>query len=247
MGSPEDEPENAFVSDFMWAIGLVDLFQLGLALPLVLEQSGAGMEPIQPDEPPNADYMLASSALRDIRLNFKTRFIGGDAEIPDQQDLGIAMDIGFSFPSGDELSFAGDGGVVFFPTLVFDFHRCMFSAAANLGARFRFDQEISLSDLDVGHQGVFGMGVTGHFLKRRLLASGELTGVVELNGFDRVGVEYRANIGFIPDEKRNITVWAGAGTASGTGDLLGTPSVRVLFGLTYAPKPKDPTCCNYLY
>ena len=239
--------ENAFVSDFMWAFGIVDLFQVGLSLPLVLEQNGVGMEPVQPDGTPDADYMLSSSALRDIRLHVKTRFLGGDAEIPDQRDLGLAVDLGIAVPSGDEMSFAGDGGVVLFPTIVLDFHRCMFSATVNLGARFRFDQDISLADLDVGHQGVFGVGVTGHFLKRRLLASGELSGVVEFNGFDRVGVEYRATVGYIPDEHRNITIWLGAGTASGTGDLLGTPTVRALVGLTYAPKPKDPSCCDYIY
>ena len=239
--------ENAFVGDFMWAFGIVDLFQIGLALPLVLEQSGVGMEPVQPDGTPDADYMLSSSALRDIRFNFKTRFLGGDAEIPDQRDLGLALDVGLSVPSGDEMSFAGDGGVVLFPTLVLDFHRCMFSATANLGARFRFDQDISLANEKVGQQGVFALGATGHFLKRRLLVSGELAGVVEFDGFDRVGVEYRANIGYVADENRNITIWLGAGTASGTGDLLGTPKVRALIGLTYAPQRKDPSCCDYKY
>lgn len=246
-GDTEWSVENAFVTDIMWAFGIIDLFQFGLALPVVLEQNGVGVEPIQPDGTEDADYMLSSSALRDIRLNVKTRFLGGDAEIPDQRDLGLAFDLGLSVPTGDEMSFAGDGGVVLFPTVVLDFHRCMFSATANIGARFRFDQDISILNLDVGHQGVFSAGATGHFLQRRLLLSGEIFGLVELNGFDRVGVEYRANIGYLPDENRNITIWAGAGMGAGTGDLVGTPAVRVLVGLTYAPKPKDPTCCDYLY
>ena len=239
--------ENAFVADVMWAFGVADLFQLGVVLPVVLEQNGVGVEPIQPDGTEDADYMLSSSALRDIRLNVKARFLGGDAEIPDQRDLGVAFDFGLAVPSGDEMSFAGDGGVVLFPTIVLDFHRCMFSATANLGGRFRFDQDVSILNLDVGHQGVFGAGVTGHFLKRRLLLSGEVFGLVELDGFDRVGVEYRGNIGYVPDEKRNITLWAGAGAGTGTGDLVGTPAVRVMVGLTYAPKPKDPSCCDYIY
>ena len=239
--------ENALVSDFMWAFGIIDLFQIGVVLPLVLEQNGVGMEPIQPEGTPDADYMLASTALRDIRLNIRTRVLGGDAEIPDQRDFGMAFDLGIALPSGDEMSFAGDGGVVLIPSLVLDFHRCMFSAAVNLGGRFRFDPDISLADVSVGQQGTFGVGATGHFLKRRLLASGEMTGVVEFDGFDRVGVEYRGSLGYIPDEARSITVWAGAGSAFGTGDLLGTPQVRVLVGLTYAPKPADPSCCDYRY
>lgn len=228
--------KNAFVADFMWAFGLIDLFQIGLAVPVLLEQNGAGMESVQPEGTSDADYMSASSALRDIRLSFKARFLGGKARVPDQRNFGLALDLGVAFPSGDEMSFAGDGGVVVFPTLVFDFHRCMFSAALNLGGRFRFDRDISLANLSVGQQGVFGLGVTGHFLKRRLLASGELFGVVEFDGFNRVGVEYRGSLGYVPDEARALTFWAGAGSAFGTGDLLGTPQARVLVGLTYAPK-----------
>lgn len=239
--------ENATVTDFMWGFGIADLFQIGIVLPLVLEQNGEGMTAIQPEGTPDADYMLASSALRDIRLNFKTRFLGGNAEIPDQRDFGLSFDVGLALPSGDEMSFAGDGGVVLFPTLIADFHRCMFSAAVNIGGRFRFDQDISMLNASVGQQGTFGVAATGHFLKRRLLVSGELTGVVEFDGFDRVGMEYRGSLGYVPDTNRSITIWAGAGSAFGTGDLLGTPQVRALVGLSYAPRPTDPSCCDYKY
>lgn len=241
--------ENAFTMDFMWAFGILDIVQIGLVLPLTLEQNGTGMdiEGIRPPDTPDADYMLASSALRDIRFNVKTRFLGGKAEIPDQRDFGLAFDLGLAVPSGDEMSFAGDGGVVLFPTMIVDFHRCMFSAAINLGGRFRFDQDISLMNLSVGQQGTFGAAATGHLLKRRLLVSGEMMGVVEFDGFDRVGVEYRGSVGYIPDSKRSITLWAGVGSGFGTGDLLGTPMVRALVGLSYSPKPDDPTCCDYLY
>lgn len=239
--------KNAFVTDFMWAYGIVDRFQVGAVLPIVLEQNGVGLRSIQPEGVSDADYTPSSSALRDIRINFKTRFLGKDAPIPDQRDFGLAFDLGLSLPSGDEMSFAGDGGVVLFPTLVVDFHRCMFSATVNLGARIRFDDDISLLNLSVGQQGVFGIGATGHFLKRRLLVSGEMTGVLEFKGFDRIGVEYRGNLGYIIDQNRAIKIWTGVGSSFGTGDLLGTPQVRVLLGLTYSPKPSDPTCCNYKY
>jgi hypothetical protein len=246
-GETEWVVKNAFVVDFMWAFGIIDLFQIGMALPLALEQNGVGMTPVQPDDAPDAEYMLATSALRDIRFNFKTRFLGGKKEIPDQRDFGLAFDLGVAVPSGDEMSFAGDGGVVLFPTAIVDFHRCMLSAGLNLGGRFRFDQEISLADKSVGHQGTFGVGVTGHFLKRRLEASGELTGVVEFDGFDRLGMEYRGAVGYLVDAKRAIKVWTGVGSSIGTGDLLGTPMIRALVGLTYAPKPDDPSCCDYLH
>jgi hypothetical protein len=227
--------KNASTADFLWAFGILNIFQIGVVLPVILNQDGEGAEPFQPVGAEDADYVLASSALRDLRFNIKMRFLGGKTEIPDRRGLGLALDLGLAVPTGDELNFAGDEGVVVFPTAVLDFHKCKFSAALNLGARLRFSEAERLADLDVGHQGAFGLGVTGHYLKRRLLLSAEGTGLVELDGFDRVGFEYRGGVGYVPDEARAVTLWLAGGSSAGTGDLLGTPVFRLLIGLTYAP------------
>lgn len=79
--------DNAFTADFMWAFGIIDVFQLGLVLPVVLDQDGVGATPFQPQGAPKADYALASSALRDMRFNIKTRFLGGGATIPISETL----------------------------------------------------------------------------------------------------------------------------------------------------------------
>jgi hypothetical protein len=157
--------EHAFTGDFLWAFGLFDWVQLGVALPVVFDQDGVGATPFQPLGTEAATYKLPGSALRDLRFDVKTRFVGGQAELPDRRNFGLALDLGLTLPTGDELGFSGDNGPVFFPTAVLDFHRCMFSAAINLGARIRAEKA-RLADLEVGHQGVAGAGVTGHFLKR---------------------------------------------------------------------------------
>ncbi len=233
--------ENAFVADFLWAFGIIDIFQIGLVLPVTLDQDGVGAMPFKPQGAEEADYALASSALRDLRFNVKTRFLGGKAEIPDRRDFGLALDLGLAVPTGDELNFAGDEGAVFFPTAIVDFHRCKFSAALNMGARLRFSESQDLADESVGHQGTFGAGVTSHLFKRRLLLSAEGTGLVEFDGFDRFALEYRGGVGYIPDKERAVTIWAAAGSSAGTGDLLGTPLLRVLIGITYSPGAEDDT------
>jgi hypothetical protein len=236
--------EDVFSADFLWAFGLFDIFQIGLVLPMVLDQDGVGATPLQPASADDADYVLASSALRDIRMHVKTRFLGGGAEIPDRRDFGLALDVGLSVPSGDELSFAGENGVMLLPTVILDFHRCKLSAAINVGARLRFGDEARLADTVVGHQGTFGAGLTGHYFKRRLLLSAEGVGVLELDGFDRLGFEYRGGVGVVPDKERGITLWLSGGSSAGTGDLLGTPALRVLVGISYAPGEEGESCCG---
>jgi hypothetical protein len=230
--------ENAFVADFLWAFGLFEIFQLGVTLPVVLHQSGEGAEPVMPEGGEPTDFVLSSSSLRDLRTNIKARFLGGDAEMPDRRDLGLAFDLGIALPTGDERDFAGDNGVVFFPSAIVDFHRCKFSAAVNLGARLRLEKA-EWVDKEVGHQGVFGLGVTGHFLDRRLALSAETMGVIEFDGFDRIGIEYRGGVGYVVDKAKAITVWLAGGSSFGTGDLLGTPLSRVLLKVTYAPGAGD--------
>ena len=230
--------EHAATVDFMWAFGLFDWVQLGVALPVVLDQGGVGATPFMPAGVDDATYKLAASALRDIRLDVKTRLLGGRAEDPERRGLGLAVDLGMTLPTGDELNFAGERGVVFVPTAVVDYHQCCISAALNVGARLR-TEEARLHRTSVGHQGVAGLGVTGHLVDRRLLLSAEGVAVVELDGFDRAGIEYRAAVGYVPDEARAVTLWVSGGSAAGTGDLLGTPQLRVLVGLTYAPGEEE--------
>ena len=230
--------EHATTADFMWAFGIKDLMQLGLLLPVVIDQDGVGAMPFMPLGADDSTYKLAGSALKDLRFDIKTRFVGGGAEIPDRRDFGLALDVAMSIPTGDELNFAGENGLVIAPNAIFDFHRCKFSAALNIGARLR-TEKAKLANLTVGHQGTAGLGLTGHYLDRRLLLSAEGTTIVEFNGFDRVGFEYRGGVGYIPDEAKAVTIWLSGGSSVGTGDLLSTPRMRFLLGLTYAPGAEE--------
>jgi hypothetical protein len=245
--------ENAFTADFMWAFGIVDVLQVGLVLPLVMYQNGEGRKPIRPDDTEADEYALSASTLGDIRFNIKIRFLGtkridGKTKDPDKRDLGLALDLGLSVPSGDQFNFAGDEGVVFFPNATIDFHRSMISAAINLGARLRFPESelynpspppsgtTPNSIIVIGHQGTFGAGVTGHLLKQRLLLSAEGLGYLELDDFNNMAFEYRGAVGYIPDKAKAVTLWLGAGSSVGTDSFVGAPQVRVFLSLIYAPK-----------
>jgi hypothetical protein len=230
--------EYAATADFMWAFGIADWVQLGLVLPVVLDQEGVGATPLMPLDVDDSTYKLASSALKDLRFDAKVRFVGGRAEKPEARGFGLALDVQMAVPTGDELNFAGEEGFVFAPNIVLDLHRCPISAALNVGARLRTEQA-TLADLTVGHQLTSGVGITGHLLDRRMLLSAEGVLVAEMDGFDRIGFEYRGAVGYVPDDARALTLWVSGGSSAGTGDLLGTPQLRFLIGLTYAPRPEE--------
>jgi len=230
--------EYAATADFSWAFGIADWVQLGVVLPVVLDQSGVGATPLMPLGADDSTYKLASSALKDLRFDAKVRFVGGRTKTPETRGFGLAIDLAMAVPTGDELNFAGEEGFVFAPNIIVDLHRCPISAALNLGARLRTEQS-KLADLTVGHQMTAGLGITGHLLDRRMMLSAEGVLVAEMDGFDRIGFEYRGAVGYLPDQARALTLWVSGGSAAGTGDLLGTPQLRFLVGLTYAPKPEE--------
>ena len=72
-GKTEDRwiVEYATTTDFLWAYGLFDIFQVGLALPVVLDQSGIGATQFMPAGADESSYKLAGSALRDLRIDLK--------------------------------------------------------------------------------------------------------------------------------------------------------------------------------
>ena len=229
--------EYAATADFMWAFGIADWVQLGVILPVVLDQEGVGATPLMPLGADDSTYKLAGAALKDLRFDAKVRFIGKD-EAPELRGFGLAADVAMSVPTGDELNFAGEKGFVFAPNLILDYRRNPISVGLNVGARLR-TEEARLADLTVGHQMTAGLGVTGHLFDRRFLVGAEGTIVAEMDGFDRLGFEYRASVGYVPDQARSVTLWLSGGASAGTGDLLGTPKLRFLLGITYAPQREE--------
>jgi hypothetical protein len=230
--------EYAVTADFMWAFGIADWIQLGLVLPVVLDQAGVGATPLMPLGVDDSTYKLSSAALKDLRFDAKVRFVGGRDEAAETRGFGLALDVAMAAPTGDELNFAGETGFVFAPNLILDYRRTPISVALNAGARLR-TEEPALADLTVGHQMTAGLGVTGHLLDRRMLLGVEGTMVAEMDGFDRLAFEYRGSVGYVPDQKRAVTLWISGGGSAGTGDLLGTPKLRFLLGITYSPQREE--------
>ena len=226
--------------DFSWAIGLLDRFQLGIVLPVHVEQAGTGAAPLNLDDGATGNSEIGTTAIGDLRIHAKTLLVQQypNAEI---RGAGVALDMGLSIPIGDEKNFAGENGIIWAPSLVLDFRRNWLSAGTNIGVRLRSGEKSGLADSMVGNQMAYGLGVTIHLLEEKLLMNGETTLLAEVDDFERMGLELRGALGTKPGPSKAVTVWltASAGLANKDEPLLCVPQMRFTLGLSYTPSKKD--------
>ena len=227
--------------DFSWAIGLFDRFQLGMVLPVHVEQAGVGAAPLHlSDNSSEVKNGISTATVNDLRLHARTVLyhqypntgIGG---------AGIALDVGLSVPIGDEDNFSGENGIVFAPTLLMDFRRSWLSAGINVGVRLRSGEKAGLANSDVGNQLANGLGLTIHLFEEKLLISGETNLLAEIDDFERMGLELRGALGTTPHPSKSITIWltASKGLANRDEPLLCVPQMRFTLGITYTPSKKN--------
>lgn len=228
------------VLDFSWAVGLMDRFQLGMVLPIHVEQAGKGAAPLDYANAASDNADIGTTAVNDLRLHAKTLLFQQHPHT-ELRGAGVSLDMGLSIPIGDEDNFAGEKGIVWAPTLILDFRREWLSAGAVAGVRMRSGKKAGLADSEVGNQLSYGLGITFHLFDEKLLLGGESTVLAELDNLDRVGMELRGAIGTRPSESKAITIWltASGGLANHREPLLCVPQMRFTLGVTYTPGTDD--------
>jgi hypothetical protein len=178
----------------------------------------------------------------DLRFHAKVSLLGrGKLGVIKHKKVGLALDIGLSVPSGDEVNYAGENGIVFAPTAVVDFKNRLFYASYNVGVRLRSGDPAVLSDLRVGNQFLNSAAVTLHLLNEFLLLNAEINILEEIDDKTRYGFEFRGSIGTRPGNSHYVTIWlsGGAGFAGKNSPVLSVPQMRFLLGLTYAPSAEN--------
>jgi outer membrane protein OmpA-like peptidoglycan-associated protein len=236
--------EYQVTADFLWSFGLFDWVQIGLGLPTVLAQDGVGASPLV-----TGGLELATTAIRDLRIEVKGRFLGRGPHGTTRYGFGLGAVASITVPTGDRDNFAGDHNVVGEPILIADYTHEYFSVAANVGARLR--DASRFADVEVGHQLTFGVAGAGYLVDRRLQLLAELVGLAGLTGTDTmsyqgedvevrgndVHLELRAGVGYTPDHERDITIRVGG--AAGLTTAPGVPQFRVIASLQYQPMNAD--------
>lgn len=168
----------------------------------------------------------SGAALGDLRLGARVRFVGE----PDS-----AFQLGLSgyvwLPTGDQDSFAGDGGVRGLPALVANGEVGNFVYAANAGITLRRERQFAATK--VGTQIQFAVAAGLLAAEKKLQIGPELYGTTTTaDAFDRDTTNLEAILGL---KYRVGPMVLGAAAGPGITRGLGTPTLRAILSVAYVP------------
>ncbi len=225
----------------VWAgVGLFDVLDIGVVLPVVMYQSGSdetGVFGAQGRE-------ISGFAFADARVVPKVRLLNPDSA----GGFGLALVVPVSLPVGDEASFNSDGDFRAEPRLVADWrHRSGFAIAANGGWLFRPKREAQNVVSDDALRWSAGVEVPLGLPQLKLLGSlfgtipfaddRAVSGLAQELGENRANpMEALAAVQFMADSGLVAQLGGGLGLSTG----VGSPAYRALLTVGYTPRNADP-------
>ena len=226
-----DDAVGAVVSDrFLLHMGVgvmaVDRLKVSADLPFLLATAGQDQQ--------TGGLAIASpsgAAVGDLRLLARVGLVG-KPKSPFQLAIGGSLWV----PTGDESKMAGADGVRGMPALVAAGEAGKVAYAANVG--FLFQPTANVVDSELGSQLAFGAGVAGLLANGRVQVGPELygtTGIAGEDAFARPTTNLEALAGA---RARFGGAVFGLGVGPGITKGIGTPALRVVGSVVYAPEPK---------
>ena len=218
-----------FITYFNVGAEILGRVSLQVAFPLVAYQAGsdnnlapcsaqAPAPPCFPVPPTGTTYVPSRAAVTlqhtvpgDVRIEARGVIFRTDA-----RDFKLALNAAIYVPSGNKLSFGGDGGVGAAFGLAAEYDARV--VAITLNAAYRLRPTVVLNELPVSNELTYGLGVYAPFRKGTL----------------RLGAEFFGAVGVNPS-KQGVFNSAPPGNASksNVGDLDATPLEWMLNGRMY--------------
>lgn len=228
-GTEIDLVSSQLGGDLVLGIGLGSRFQLGLAVPLTLNQSVGSADGTNFPMP-----TLTAFALGDMRL--VPRF----ALLQNPEGLNLSLEAVLGLPVGDKANLNGNGGVTVEPRVLAELkanERTRFGL--NLGYRIRSNE--NLYNLTIGNELTYGIGAAYALTPDKLTLLAELFGKLALDGDSEGRLEtspLEANVAlrFNLASAHAVTVGAGPGLTNG----YGTPTFRAFLGYAFTPAAYTP-------
>ncbi len=211
--------EGQLVGDVLLALGLFDLAEIGVAVPVYLVNSVDGGT-ISPDA-------ASGATVGDARLRGKVTLLDS-AEHP----VGIAPFVQVGFPTGSAEGFTSAGSFYGRPGVIVDTQAGPVLLAMNVSMNFQ--ERRAFADIDIRNQLLFAAGAQVEVVPGTFLIGADVFGSTSFNDFfDNVhetpvealgGIKLRTPIGL------NLELAGGGGLSPG----VGSPGWRVVGGVRYA-------------
>lgn len=198
--------------------GILDWLAIGAALPFVVYQAG--------DDTAGS---LAAQAVGDLRLTPRARLL----HLP-KHGMALSVAATVTIPLGGADAFAGDRSVGVIPELAFSYRGRGVTLASELGVRVRSGAD--LGGTRTGIETLLRLGAALDLTER-------LEGLIEFNGGLATETLSEGLVGnplevLVGARVRVAAAWAltlGAGT--GLLSAPGTPDIRAIAGIAWAPRP----------
>ena len=221
---------NRFTGELSLALALAERYQVGLALPVTVFQSGDELDIMPGFEDVSPPSELTPSGIEDVRLSAK-------GLLWEDRDQGYALGASghLTFQTGDDQGFMSSGGPTFDLRLLGSMRRDRLAVGVNLGWLFAGEEQVFATQTGMGVS--FGVGAQYDVLdydSGTLAVGAELYGLAH-NFFDD---SREIPIELLVSGKASVHTWtfflgAGPGLTRGYGE----PDVRVLAGVSFAWDP----------
>jgi hypothetical protein len=145
-----------------FSFGVLRRLDAGVALPLVVYQTGTGVEGVTSQSAPP----IQANAVRDPRLTVAYQFLGSNAE--SGSAAGARLEL--ALPLGDSAALAGAGSPTLAPGLTAEHQLGRFTFAGDLSLRLR--RSVRFANVERGSEIALGVAASVVVLNRPLLATG---------------------------------------------------------------------------
>ncbi|MBT9558482.1 MAG: OmpA family protein [Myxococcales bacterium] len=213
------------IADVNLGVGLWDVLQLDVGLPLILTtSSGDGVTAIAP---------LTGSGLGDLSVRIRGTLVDNRVG-----GFGLGLLLGMTAPTGDGEKFMGDPGFGVLAGLITDYRSERVALALNVGTRIR-TEEVSFLGRDFGHELTYGLGLDVAAIIGRIDLGFEIFGRTPLldpfSSVEDTTLELLAGPKWWIVDGLGLEVAVGAGLIQG----YGAPDFRFTAGLMWAPAHDD--------
>jgi outer membrane protein OmpA-like peptidoglycan-associated protein len=212
------------------SVVLVDRLRLSLNLPVAAFQDGQGGTV-------NAFAIQAPTkpAIGDLRLDADARLLGAKGE-----PFTLAVGAQVYLPTGDRALFTGDGGVRVTPHLLAAGEVGVFTYAATVGVIVHAQQEAFVGDA-MGDELLLSGAVGAKAAEGHLLVGAEVYGRTDLTDAGAIFARHQSPVEGLLGAHVTAGDWRfGAGAGPGLTRGFGSPEVRVVGSIEFAPAMPEP-------